>query len=215
MDKYFIQMEDGTYKLITAAEEFNRTIGKLSIEHAYDDVDTLLEGIYGANSSVDKETQREAQLRRANRYLGYSDEQLKGIDKNVKQDYIESMGLDPDDYTDNLEQGVLDAAQQFVDYINNAEYRIDTTVINSDSVAELDRNAEEAAKQDSAWNKDGEKYQNALINYQQIHGDGVGRQEAMDLEQAQRDKRQAEEALANSPTDEEINAAKIEWKEQN
>lgn len=208
MDKYFIQMEDGTYKLITAAEEFNRTIGKLSIEHAYDDVDALLEGIYGANSSVDKETQREAQLRRANRYLGYSDEQLKGIDKNVKQDYIESMGLNPDDYTDNLEQGVLDAAQQFVDYINNAEYRIDATVINSDSVAELDRNAEEAAKQDSAWNKDGEKYQNALINYQQIHGDGVGRQEAMDLEQAQQDKRQAEEALANSPTDEEINAAK-------
>ena len=208
MDKYFIQMEDGTYKLITAAEEFNRTLGELSIEHAYDDVDTLLEGIYGAANPGNNEIRREAQLRRANRYLGYSDEQLKGIDKNVKQDYIESMGLNPDDYTDNLEQGVLDAAQQFVDYINNAEYRIDATVINSDSVTELDRNAEEAAKQDSAWNKDGEKYQNALINYQQIHGDGVGRQEAMDLEQAQQDKRQAEEALANSPTDEEINAAK-------
>ena len=208
MDKYFIQMEDGTYKLITAAEEFNRTIGKLSIEHAYDDVDTLLEGIYGANSSVDKETQREAQLRRANRYLGYSDEQLKGIDKNVKQDYIESMGLDPDDYTDNLEQGVLDAAQQFVDYINNAEYRIDTTVINSGSITELDQNAEEAAKQDSAWAKDGEKYQNALINYQQTHGDGIGRQEAMDLKQAQQDKQQADDTLANAPTDEEINAAK-------
>ena len=68
------------------------------------------------------------------------------------------MGLNPDDYTDNLEQGVLDAAQQFVDYINNAEYRIDATVINSDSVTELDQNAEEAAKQDSAWAKDGEKY---------------------------------------------------------
>ena len=213
MDKYFIHMEDGTYKLITAAEEFNRTIGKLSIEHAYDDVDALLEGIYGANSSVDKETQREVQLRRANKYLGYSDEQLKGIDKNVKQDYIESMGLNPDDYTDNLEQGVLDAAQQFVDYINNAEYRIDATVINSDSVTELDRNAEEAAKQDSAWNKDGEKYQNALINYQQIHGDGVGRQEAMDLKQAQQDKQQADENLANAPSQAEVDTAENKMKQ--
>lgn len=211
MDKYFIQMEDGTYKLITAAEEFNRTIGKLSIEHAYDDVNTLLEGIYGANSSVDKETQREAQLRRANRYLGYSDEQLKGIDKNVKQNYIESMGLDPDDYTDNLEQGVLDAAQQFVDYINNAEYRIDATVINSGSITELDQNAEEAAKQDSAWAKDGEKYQNALINYQQTHGNGIGRQEAMDLKQAQQDKQQADENLANAQA--EVDAAESKMKQ--
>lgn len=208
MDKYFIQMEDGTYKLITAAEEFNRTIGKLSIEHAYDDVDTILEGVYGSDSPVSKEAQREAQLRRANRYLGYSDEQLKNMGDNVKQSYIESMGLNPDDYTDNLEQGVLDAAQKFVDYINNAEYRIDTTVTNSDSIAELDQNAEEAAKQDSAWGKDGEKYQNALINYQQNHGDGIGRQEAMDLKQAQQDKQQADDTLANAPTDEEINAAK-------
>lgn len=197
MDKYFIQMEDGTYKLITAAEEFNKTIGKLSIEHAYDDVDTLLEGIYGANSSVDKETQREAQLRRANRYLGYSDEQLKGIDKNVKQDYIESMGLDPDDYTDNLEQGVLDAAQQFVDYINNAEYRIDTTVNNSGSMAEFDQNAEKASEQDSEWAKDGKKYRAGLINYQANHGDGIGRQEAIDLKQAEEDKQQSDDNLEN------------------
>ena len=208
MDKYFIQMEDGTYKLVTAAEEFNRAIGKLSIEHAYDDVDTLLDGIYGADNSTDKTIQREAQLRRANRYLGYSEEQLNNMDDDVKRNYIESMGLNPDDYTDNLEQGVLDAAQKFVDYINNAEYRIDTTVINSGSIAELDQNAEEAAKQDSAWAKDGEKYQNALINYQQTHGDGIGRQEAMDLKQAQQDKQQADDTLANAPTDEEINAAK-------
>lgn len=211
MDKYFIQMEDGTYKLITAAEEFNRTIGNLSIEHAYDDVDTILEGIYGANSSVDKETQREAQLRRANRYLGYSEEQLNSMDDNVKRNYIESMGLNPDDYTDNLEQGVLNAAQKFVDYINNAEYRIDTTVINSDSIAELDQNAEEAAKQDSAWAKDGEKYQNALINYQQTHGDGIGRQEAMDLKQAQQDKQQADENFANAQA--EVDAAESKMKQ--
>ena len=211
MDKYFIQMEDGTYKLVTAAEEFNRAIGKLSIEHAYDDVDTLLDGIYGANNSTDKTIQREAQLRRANRYLGYSEEQLNNMDDDVKRNYIESMGLNPDDYTDNLEQGVLDAAQKFVDYINNAEYRIDTTVINSGSIAELDQNAEEAAKQDSAWAKDGEKYQNALINYQQTHGDGIGRQEAMDLKQAQQDKQQADENFANAQA--EVDAAESKMKQ--
>lgn len=211
MDKYFIQMEDGTYKLVTAAEEFNRAIGKLSIEHAYDDVDTLLDGIYGANSSTDKTIQREAQLRKANRYLGYSKEQLNNMDDDVKRNYIESMGLNPDDYTDNLEQGVLDAAQKFVDYINNAEYRIDTTVINSGSIAELDQNAEEAAKQDSAWAKDGEKYQNALINYQQTHGDGIGRQEAMDLKQAQQDKQQADENFANAQA--EVDAAESKMKQ--
>lgn len=211
LDDYFIQMEDGTYKLVTAAEEFNRAIGKLSIEHAYDDVDTILDGIYGANSSVDKETQREAQLRRANRYLGYSEEQLNSMDDNIKRNYIKSMGLNPDDYTDNLEQGVLDAAQKFVDYINNAEYRIDTIVINSDSIAELDQNAEEAAKQDSAWAKDGEKYQNALINYQQTHGNGIGRQEAMDLKQAQQDKQQADENFANAQA--EVDAAESKMKQ--
>ncbi len=211
LDDYFIQMEDGTYKLVTAAEEFNRAIGKLSIEHAYDDVDTLLDGIYGANSSTDKTIQREAQLRKANRYLGYSKEQLNNMDDDVKRNYIESMGLNPDDYTDNLEQGVLDAAQKFVDYINNAEYRIDTTVINSGSIAELDQNAEEAAKQDSAWAKDGEKYQNALINYQQTHGDGIGRQEAMDLKQAQQDKQQADENFANAQA--EVDAAESKMKQ--
>lgn len=211
LDDYFIQMEDGTYKLVTAAEEFNRAIGKLSIEHAYDDVDTLLDGIYGADSSTDKTIQREAQLRKANRYLGYSKEQLNNMDDDVKRNYIESMGLNPDDYTDNLEQGVLDAAQKFVDYINNAEYRIDATVINSGSITELDQNAEEAAKQDSAWAKDGEKYQNALINYQQTHGDGIGRQEAMDLKQAQQDKQQADENFANAQA--EVDAAESKMKQ--
>lgn len=211
LDDYFIQMEDGTYKLVTAAEEFNRAIGKLSIEHAYDDVDTLLDGIYGADSSTDKTIQREAQLRKANRYLGYSKEQLNNMDDDVKRNYIESMGLNPDDYTDNFEQGVLDAAQKFVDYINNAEYRIDATVINSGSITELDQNAEEAAKQDSAWAKDGEKYQNALINYQQTHGDGIGRQEAMDLKQAQQDKQQADENFANAQA--EVDAAESKMKQ--
>ena len=209
MDKYFIQMEDGTYKLITAAEEFNRTLGELSIEHAYDDVDTLLEGIYGAANPGNNEIRRQAQLEKANRYLGYSQEQLENIGTNAKRNYIESMGLNPDDYTDNLEQGVLDAAQKFVDYINNAEYRIDATVNNSGSMAEFDQNAEKASEQDSEWAKDGKKYRAGLINYQANHGDGIGRQEAIDLKQAEEDKQQAEDNLANqAPTDADIEAAR-------
>lgn len=209
MDKYFIQMEDGTYKLVTAAEEFNRTLGELSIEHAYDDVDTLLEGIYGAANPGNNEIRRQAQLEKANRYLGYSQEQLENIGTNAKRNYIESMGLNPDDYTDNLEQGVLDAAQKFVDYINNAEYRIDTTVNNSGSMAEFDQNAEKASEQDSEWAKDGKKYRAGLINYQANHGDGIGRQEAIDLKQAEEDKQQAEDNLANqAPTDADIEAAR-------
>ena len=197
MDKYFIQMEDGTYKLITAAEEFNRVIGKLSIEHAYDDVDTLLEGIYGADNPGNNETRRETQFKRANKYLSYSKEQLAAIGDNVKTNYIEAMGLNPDDYVDNLEQGVLDAAQKFVDYINNAEYRIDTTVNNSGSMAEFDQNAEKASEQDSEWAKDGKKYRAGLINYQANHGDGIGRQEAIDLKQAEEDKQQSDDNLEN------------------
>lgn len=209
MDKYFIQMEDGTYKLISAAEEFNRVIGELSIEHAYDDVDTLLEGIYGAANPGNNEIRRQAQLEKANRYLGYSQDQLENIGTNAKRSYIESMGLNPDDYTDNLEQGVLDAAQKFVDYINNAEYRIDTTVNNSGSMAEFDQNAEKASEQDSEWAKDGKKYRAGLINYQANHGDGIGRQEAIDLKQAEEDKQQAEDNLANqAPTDADIEAAR-------
>ena len=50
--------KNGTYKLVTAAEEFNRTLGELSIEHAYDDVDTLLEGIYGATNPGNNEIRR-------------------------------------------------------------------------------------------------------------------------------------------------------------
>lgn len=197
MDKYFIQMEDGTYKLVTAAEEFNRTLGELSIEHAYDDVDTLLEGIYGAANPGNNEIRRQAQLEKANRYLGYSQEQLESIGINAKRNYIESMGLNPDDYTDNLEQGVLDAAQKFVDYINNAEYRIDTTINNSGSMAEFDQNAEKASEQDSEWAKDGKKYRAGLINYQANHGDGIGRQEAIDLKQAEEDKQQSDDNLEN------------------
>ncbi len=213
LDDYFIQMEDGTYKLVTAAEEFNRAIGKLSIEHAYDDVDTLLKGIYGTDSPISLEHQRETQYNRANKYLNYSKEELSNIGDATKTKYIESMGLNPDDYVGNLEQGVLDAAQKFVDYINNAEYRIDATVINSGSITELDQNAEEAAKQDSAWAKDGEKYQNALINYQQTHGNGIGRQEAMDLKQAQQDKQQADENLANAPSQAEVDTAENKMKQ--
>ena len=209
MDKYFIQMEDGTYKLISAAEEFNRTIGKLSIEHAYDDVNTILDRLYGSGSSTDRATQRENQLDIANMYLGYSQEQLKELPEGYKRNYIEVMGLNPNDYTDNLEQGVLDAAQKFVDYINNAEYRIDTTVNNSGSMAEFDQNAEKASEQDSEWAKDGKKYRAGLINYQANHGDGIGRQEAIDLKQAEEDKQQAEDNLTNqAPTDADIEAAK-------
>lgn len=213
LDDYFIQMEDGTYKLVTAAEEFNRTIGQLSIKHAYDDVDTLLKGIYGTDSPISLEHQREAQYNRANRYLNYSKEELSNIGDATKTKYIESMGLNPDDYVGNLEQGVLDAAQKFVDYINNAEYRTDATVINSGSITELDQNAEEAAKQDSAWAKDGEKYQNALINYQQTYGNGIGRQEVMDLKQAQQDKQQADENLANAPSQAEVDTAENKMKQ--
>ena len=197
LDDYFIQMEDGTYKLVTAAEEFNRVVGKLSIEHAYDDVDTLLEGIYGADNPGNNETRRETQFKRANKYLSYSKEQLAAIGDNVKINYIEAMGLNPDDYVDNFEQGVLDAAQKFVDYINNAEYRIDTTVNNSGSMAEFDQNAEKASEQDSEWAKGGKKYRAGLINYQANHGDGIGRQEAIDLKQAEEDKQQSDDNLEN------------------
>lgn len=159
LDDYFIQMEDGTYKLITAAEEFNRVVGKASIEHAYDDVDTLLKGIYGTDSPISLEHQRETQYNRANKYLNYSKEELSNIGDATKTKYIESMGLDPDDYTDNLEQGVLDAAQKFVDLINGAEYRIDATILGSNNMLDLDKNAKAAGIDTTD-----KRYTDAMIN---------------------------------------------------
>lgn len=197
LDDYFIPMEDGTYKLITAAEEFNRIVGKASIQNAYNNVDKILDNIYGPNNSLSKEEQREAQTRRANRYLNYSEEQLAGMDKGVKTNYItsmaESMGLDPNDYLDDLDQGVIKLAEKFIQYINDADYVVDVTVKNASSMSELEDLANEAG-----WNKTDKEYTDAILNYQTENGNGLGRDEAIAVQQDSQNKQAADEALAEA-----------------
>lgn len=180
VDKYFIQMEDGTYKLITAAEEFNQTIGNLSIEHAYDRVDQILNKLYGKDSKFSIEEQRNIAVTRANDYLNYSEEQLKKVPDDVKEDYIntmsEAMDINPEELTGTLEEKVLTIASKFVSYINDAEYRINVTIQNASSMTELENLAIKAG-----WSKTDKKYTDAILNYQAEKGNGLGRDEAIEV----------------------------------
>lgn len=202
VDKYFIQMEDGTYKLITAAEEFNQTIGNLSIEHAYDRVDQILNKFYGEDSKFSIEEQRNLAFTRANDYLNYSEEQLKKVPDDVKEDYIntmsEAMDINPEELTGTLEEKVLTIASKFVSYINDAEYRINVTIQNASSMTELENLAIKAG-----WSKTDKKYTDAILNYQAENGNGLGRDEAITVQQDSQNKQKADEALIEA------------WKQEN
>lgn len=209
IDDYFVKTEDGTYKLINAAEELNRVLSKVSIEHAYDGVKFMFGNFYGSDSSVSFEDQKTSVLNRANRYLNMNEEELINVNDQVKKDYISKIGLNENDF-ETLDEAFIAAAQLAVDTINQADYNVDFTVNNSGSINEFEQNAREAG-----WNKTDKDYTDYLLKYQAENGNNIGRDEANTLRNAQQSYNQAQENLQNAPSEAEVKQAKLDYEQAN
>ena len=209
IDDYFVKTGDGTYKLINAAEELNRVLSKVSIEHAYDGVKFMLGNFYGSDSSVSFEDQKTSVLNRANRYLNMNEEELINVNDQVKKDYISKIGLNENDF-ETLDEAFIAAAQLAVDTINQADYKVDFTVNNSGSINEFEQNAREAG-----WNKTDKEYTDYLLKYQTENGNNIGRDEANALRNAQQSYDKAQENLQNAPSEAEIKQAELDYKQAN
>ena len=177
MNDYFIQMEDGSYKLISAAKQFNQAINTAGIENAYNAVDLVLSNIF-TKGKMSTDTLRATGITRANYYANATDADLSSISEADKEKYITAMGLNPNDF-DNLNDGLREAADKFIQMINGAEYEIKISVYNSKSITDLINNAQKAG-----WDNTSEDYVNALLNYQQQNGNNLGRDEAQALQEA-------------------------------
>ena len=209
IDDYFVKTEDGTYKLINAAEELNRVLSKVSIEHAYDGVKFMFGNFYGSDSSVSFEDQKTSVLNRANRYLNMNEEELINVNDQVKKDYISKIGLNENDF-ETLDEAFIAAAQLAVDTINQADYDVNFTVNNSGSINEFEQNAREAG-----WNKTDKEYTDYLLKYQTENGNNIGRDEANALRNAQQSYDKAQENLQNAPSEAEIKQAELDYKQAN
>lgn len=176
MNDYFIQMEDGSYKLISAAKQFNQAINIAGIENAYNAVDLVLSNIF-TKGKMSTDTLRTTGITRANYYVNATDADLSSISEADKEKYITAMGLNPNDF-DNLNDGLREAADKFIQMINGAEYEIKISVYNSKSITDLINNAQKAG-----WDNTSEDYVNALLNYQQQNGNNLGRDEAQALQE--------------------------------
>lgn len=191
MDDYFIQMEDGSYKLISAAKQFNQAVSNAGIENAYNAVDLALSNIF-TSGKMSTDTMRATGAVRANYYVNASDADLSSISDADKEKYIAAMGLNPNDF-DNLNDGLREAAEKFIQMINTADYEIKIGVYNSKSVTDLINNAQKAG-----WNNTDEDYINALLNYQQQNGNNLGRDEAQILQEASSNKDDINDQLTNA-----------------
>ena len=197
LDDYFISMEDGSYKLITAAEEFNRVVGKASIEQAYGKADQFTQFLkensnkgYMQNKTDDE--LRQTILAQANNIIDNGipsswNNNTEGT--NYKKAWVSAAGLDLGDFH-SLDEAVIAAAQKFIQYINDGDYIIDVTIKNANSMSELEDLAKEAG-----WNKTDKEYTDAILNYQTENGNGLGRDEAIAVQQDSQNKQAADEAL--------------------
>ncbi len=200
LDDYFISMEDGTYKLITAAGEFNRVVGKASIEQAYGKADQFTQFLkensnkgYMQNKTDDE--LRQTILAQANNIIDNGipsswNNNTEGT--NYKKAWVSAAGLDLGDFH-SLDEAVIAAAQKFIQYINDGDYIIDVTIKNANSMSELEDLANEAG-----WNKTDKEYTDAILNYQTENGNGLGRDEAIAVQQDSQNKQAADEALVEA-----------------
>ena len=191
MNDYFIQMEDGSYKLISAAKQFNQAINTAGIENAYNAVDLVLSNIF-TKGKMSTDTLRATGITRANYYANATDADLSSISQADKEKYITAMGLNPNDF-DNLNDGLREAANKFIQMINGAEYEIKISVYNSKSITDLINNAQKAG-----WDNTSEDYVNALLNYQQQNGNNLGRDEAQALQEASNNRNNINDQLTSA-----------------
>jgi len=61
-----------------------------------------------------------------------------------KESWIKAAGLNVEEYKNKLDEGVVEAAKHYQELINNGDYQIDVTVLNSDNILDLNKNAKAA-----------------------------------------------------------------------
>ncbi len=165
VDEYFSEMDDGTYKLIAKAQELNKILGIKSIENAYNAADSFASFIKDNNQNKrynylqgkTPEELRDTILAQANQAIN------NGIPTSWTADYkkswIRAAGLNVEEYNDKLDEGVVEAAKHYQELINNGNYQIDVTVLNSDNMLDLNKNAKAAG-----INTTDKRYTDAMVN---------------------------------------------------
>ena len=192
LDDYFIEMEDGSYKLITAAEEFNRVVGKASIQNAYNGADIIIQNLQKSghflktNGLSDKEIREQARTQAED--IIDSQGQTNWSEERI-QAYLDAAKVDSTQF-DSIDEAMVEAAQRLKKEIENGDYVIDVTIKNASSMSELENLAKEAG-----WNKTDKEYTDAILNYQTENGNGLGRDEAIAVQQDSQNKQNADEAL--------------------
>lgn len=200
LDDYFIPMEDGTYKLITAAEEFNRIVGKASIQNAYNGADIIIQNLQDSghflktNGLSDKEIREQARVQAEDII---DNQGQTNWSEERKQAYLDAAKVDSTQF-DSIDEAMVEAAQQLKKEIENGDYIIDVTIKNANSMSELENLAKEAG-----WNKTDKEYTDAILNYQNENGNGLGRDEAIAVQQDSQNKQAADEALVEAQKQED------------
>lgn len=200
LDDYFIPMEDGTYKLITAAEEFNRIVGKASIQNAYNGADIIIQNLQDSghflktNGLSDKEIREQARVQAEDII---DNQGQTNWSEERKQAYLDAAKVDSTQF-DSIDEAMVEAAQRLKKEIENGDYIIDVTIKNANSMSELENLAKEAG-----WNKTDKEYTDAILNYQNENGNGLGRDEAIAVQQDSQNKQAADEALVEAQKQED------------
>lgn len=195
LDDYFIPMEDGTYKLITAAEEFNRIVGKASIQNAYNGADIIIQNLQDSghflktNGLSDKEIREQARVQAEDII---DNQGQTNWSEERKQAYLDAAKVDSTQF-DSIDEAMVEAAQRLKKEIENGDYIIDVTIKNANSMSELENLAKEAG-----WNKTDKEYTDAILNYQAENGNSLGRDEAIAVQRDSQNKQAADEALAEA-----------------
>ena len=165
VNEYFSEMDDGTYKLIAKAQELNKILGIKSIENAYNAADSFASFIKDNNQNKrynylqgkTPEELRDTILAQANQAIN------NGIPTSWTADYkkswIRAAGLNVEEYNDKLDEGVVEAAKHYQELINNGNYQIDVTVLNSDNMLDLNKNAKAAGIDTTD-----KRYTDAMVN---------------------------------------------------
>lgn len=165
VNEYFSEMDDGTYKLIAKAQELNKILGIKSIENAYNAADSFASFIKDNNQNKrynylqgkTPEELRDTILEQANQAIN------NGVPTSWTADYkkswIRAAGLNVEEYNDKLDEGVVEAAKHYQELINNGNYQIDVTVLNSDNMLDLNKNAKAAGIDTTD-----KRYTDAMVN---------------------------------------------------
>lgn len=159
VNEYFSEMDDGTYKLIAKAQELNKILGVESIENAYNAADNFANFIKEANGWKFFEGKELRDTISNSADFVINNGVPEGWKDNYKKSWIRAAGLNVEEYNDKLDEGVVEAAKHYQELINNGNYQIDVTVLNSDNMLDLNKNAKAAGIDTTD-----KRYTDAMVN---------------------------------------------------